>query len=192
MPGSGYLLTSGEGSTRGSTFYSRQAYIPPLTQYLPLTVLMGMVRVPTKLYPWALMIVLQVMMKGEVSFMGHLAGAIVGILHTYGLTAPLLPSKQMLCDMEEWPGISAMAAALPNFKRCPPPLPAGEQHADSDAPSLRSVCKGIVGAIAYALTALWWVISAVLQIFGLYNPDPPPTGGWEAVAQGDVELGGRR
>jgi hypothetical protein len=43
----------------------------------------------------------------EISFMGHLMGAVVGVLHTYGVTAPLLPSPQFLRDVEQLPGVSS-------------------------------------------------------------------------------------
>jgi hypothetical protein len=47
----------------------------------------------------------QVMMS-EISFIAHLSGAIVGVLHASGMTAFLLPSSALLRDMEAWPGVS--------------------------------------------------------------------------------------
>jgi hypothetical protein len=42
----------------------------------------------------------------EISFIAHLSGAIVGVMHASGMTAFLLPSSALLRDMELWPGVS--------------------------------------------------------------------------------------
>ena len=42
--------------------------------------LFGMVNVPSKYYPWAMLVVMQVLMP-NVSFVGHLCGLLIGFLH---------------------------------------------------------------------------------------------------------------
>ncbi len=42
--------------------------------------LFGLVNVPSKLYPWAMLVAMQLILPG-VSFEGHLAGLLVGALH---------------------------------------------------------------------------------------------------------------
>mmetsp|Transcript_25522 Transcript_25522/g.33844 ORF Transcript_25522/g.33844 Transcript_25522/m.33844 type:complete len:342 (+) Transcript_25522:213-1238(+) len=65
----------------------------------------GFVRVPSYLYPWALLIVLQVLIP-NISFMGHLSGILVGTMQLYGLLdLVILPSDDYLRKMEEWPSI---------------------------------------------------------------------------------------
>ncbi|CAM9920629.1 unnamed protein product, partial [Heterosigma akashiwo] len=48
----------------------------------PTRSIFGFVQVPTRIYPWALMIVLQVMVP-QISFMGHFSGLLVGIFYSY-------------------------------------------------------------------------------------------------------------
>ena len=46
----------------------------------PTRSLFGFVNVPTKYYPWAMLIALQVLMP-NISFMGHLCGLLIGFAH---------------------------------------------------------------------------------------------------------------
>lgn len=62
----------------------------------------GFFSVPTKLYPWVLMLVLSVVIPG-VSLLGHLAGIIVGGMHTSGYLSWLLPSLSTLRKLEDQP-----------------------------------------------------------------------------------------
>jgi len=52
----------------------------------------GIIRVPVQWYPWALLIILQIVVS-SVSFLGHLSGILVGYAYTYGLLDILTPSK---------------------------------------------------------------------------------------------------
>ena len=49
--------------------------------------LFGMISVPTKYYPWAMLIAMQIMMP-SVSFMGHLSGLLLGIAFTKCVLLP--------------------------------------------------------------------------------------------------------
>jgi hypothetical protein len=51
--------------------------------------LYGIIEVPSKYYPWILLVVLQFIIP-NVSFMGHLSGIVIGTLQTYNFH--LLPS----------------------------------------------------------------------------------------------------
>jgi rhomboid domain-containing protein 1 len=62
----------------------------------------GFFSVPTKLYPWVLMLVLSIIIPG-VSLLGHLAGIIVGGMHTSGYLSWLLPSLSTLRKLEDQP-----------------------------------------------------------------------------------------
>jgi len=59
----------------------------------------GFFHVPSKLYPWILLLVLQIIMP-NISFLGHLAGILMGFLFVYGLDRYILPSKSFLHKME--------------------------------------------------------------------------------------------
>lgn len=160
--------------------------------------LFGLITVPSRVYPWALMIVLQVVMP-EVSFMGHFSGAVVGLLHAHGTTSFLLPSDAALREMDEWGPIKSLAAACPNYRPAPAPVLPG---AESAAQPPFGLIRAVWGGIKYAIVAVWWALSAILQIVGLYNPQPstsqsPPTENQLRGTRrgrgvgGDVELGRR-
>ena len=61
--------------------------------------LFGLINVPAAFYPWALLATLQVLMP-NLSFVGHLAGILVGTLQINGIFDYLLPSKKYMrmCD----------------------------------------------------------------------------------------------
>lgn len=56
---------------------------------------------PTKLYPWALLLVLQVTVP-HISFVGHLSGLLVGTLQLHAGLNFLIPSYSFLREMESW------------------------------------------------------------------------------------------
>lgn len=62
----------------------------------------GLFRVPTKLYPWVLLIALQFLLP-NVSFVGHLAGILVGGLHVAGWLRFLLPTYETCRKIEDKP-----------------------------------------------------------------------------------------
>ncbi|KAL7534257.1 hypothetical protein ACHAWF_004769 [Thalassiosira exigua] len=59
----------------------------------------GLFQVSSKLYPWALLVVLQVIMP-QISFLGHLSGILVGTLQYYGALDVLFPSEARLREWE--------------------------------------------------------------------------------------------
>lgn len=59
----------------------------------------GMFTVSSKMYPWALLVVLQFIMP-HISFLGHLSGILVGTLQFYGVLDRLFPSVTYLQELE--------------------------------------------------------------------------------------------
>lgn len=64
--------------------------------------LFGVFSVPTKLYPWVLMLVLQLVLP-NVSFLGHLSGVLIGFAHTWGAFSWAIPSLITLRKVEAAP-----------------------------------------------------------------------------------------
>jgi len=62
----------------------------------------GVFQVSSKMYPWALLVVLQFIMP-QISFLGHLSGILIGTLQYYGVLDILFPSETYLqqCEMSE-------------------------------------------------------------------------------------------
>ena len=66
----------------------------------PTRSIFGLFNVPTKIYPWVLMIILQIVIPG-VSFLGHLAGIIIGMIHVHKGLNWCLPSFASLRKLEQ-------------------------------------------------------------------------------------------
>ena len=62
----------------------------------------GVVNVPTKLYPWALLIILQFIMP-NLSLLGHLSGILTGTLEYYGVLTCIFPGEAYLHSFEASP-----------------------------------------------------------------------------------------
>jgi membrane associated rhomboid family serine protease len=77
----------------------------------------GLFNVPTKVYPWIMLIVLQFILPG-VSFVGHLAGIVVGFLHAMGLLKWLVPSMALIRKFEQSPRAQRIVR-LPSYKLAP-------------------------------------------------------------------------
>lgn len=79
--------------------------------------IMGMCQVPSRAYPWVLLIIIQLMLP-HISFVGHLSGLLVGILQSYGCIAFLFPSAALLNKLE---GSSTCACLtrFPQYVLCP-------------------------------------------------------------------------
>lgn len=61
----------------------------------------GFITVPSYLYPWVLLILLQMVMP-NLSFLGHLAGILTGTLQYYGVLDYVIVSESYLQYMENW------------------------------------------------------------------------------------------
>lgn len=68
----------------------------------PYRSIFGLFSVPTKLYPWVLLIALQFLLP-NVSFVGHLSGILVGGLHVAGCLRFLLPKYESCRKLEDKP-----------------------------------------------------------------------------------------
>ena len=101
----------------------------------------GIMQVSSKMYPWALLVVLQFVMP-QISFLGHLSGILVGTLQYYGLFKFLFPSESYLreCEMSER---LAMIRSQPGYVV----VPEGSGR-DTATPDIRSAIMGTLGSIA--------------------------------------------
>mmetsp|Transcript_7572 Transcript_7572/g.15805 ORF Transcript_7572/g.15805 Transcript_7572/m.15805 type:complete len:330 (-) Transcript_7572:1397-2386(-) len=102
----------------------------------------GMVRVPAYLYPWALLVALQVFMP-QISFVGHLAGIFVGTLQLYGvLDIFIMPSDEYLRSMEDWPSLRRLTGRE-GFVRTPAEGSAAMSHVRDPSALIKAVRQGI-------------------------------------------------
>jgi rhomboid domain-containing protein 1 len=77
----------------------------------------GFLTVPAYLYPWALLVVLQLFMP-NLSLMGHLAGVLTGTLQFFGVFDAILVSDAYLQEMEKWNGLRFLTGQ-PSFVATP-------------------------------------------------------------------------
>jgi rhomboid domain-containing protein 1 len=131
----------------------------------------GLVEVPARLYPWALLVAMQVIVP-HVSFVGHLGGLVVGSLEVTGWLAVALPSANAVA------AVDARCARLPGY------APAGdafEVRAASGAGDILSVARHAAGFVV-KLAGLGGAASAARQRASLclrggrQSPPPAPAG----------------
>jgi rhomboid domain-containing protein 1 len=110
----------------------------------------GFLSVPAYLYPWALLVALQMFMP-NLSFAGHLSGILTGTLQSFGAFDFLFVSQAYLQEMEKWHSLSHLTT-LPNFVATPALLETTVQQHDSPVRLLataRSVPDSLDVATSY-------------------------------------------
>lgn len=139
--------------------------------------LFGLFSVPTKLYPWVLMLVLQLVLP-NVSFLGHLSGVLVGFAHTWGAFSWAIPSLVTLRKVES-------SAWFGRILRCGPYrlVPAQDATALRGDMSVREQLRAGCACLAYVLrpctdcfarTSAGTRFQAWLQQRGAAAPPPLP------------------
>lgn len=68
-----------------------------------------MFNVPARIYPFVLLILLQVLIPG-ISFLGHLSGILIGIVISIGAASYLLPSQETLQKIESYSFLSRIVS----------------------------------------------------------------------------------
>ena len=122
----------------------------------------GVVRVPVYLYPWALLVALQVFMP-QISFVGHLAGIFVGTLQLYGvLDALVMPSDEYLRAMDEWPSLRRLTGRE-SFVRTPAEGSAATSHVRDPSALIKAIRRGIGMTIKFVKDIL---VTLQVIIFG--------------------------
>jgi membrane associated rhomboid family serine protease len=114
--------------------------------------LFGIVNLPPYIYPWALLILLQMFMP-NLSFLGHLSGILTGTLQSHGVLECILPGDSFLRQMEEWNSLQWLVN-VPSF--CPTPNTTGSRNSES---------TGIVGLLKKGGGTVIKFVRDVLETF---------------------------
>jgi membrane associated rhomboid family serine protease len=77
----------------------------------------GFFSVPSFLYPWVLLVILQMFMP-NLSFLGHLSGIMTGTLQYYGMFEFLLVGESFMTEMESWNSLRCLVR-ISNFVATP-------------------------------------------------------------------------
>lgn len=99
----------------------------------------GFFSVPSYLYPWVLLVILQMFMP-NLSFLGHLSGIITGTLEYYGMFQFLIVGESYMVEMESW-GCLRCLVRLPNF--VPTPTTSGSPLHQEPFALLQSIRRGV-------------------------------------------------
>jgi membrane associated rhomboid family serine protease len=100
----------------------------------------GVFSVPSYLYPWALLLVLQFVMP-NLSFMGHLAGILTGTLQSYGALDGIMVGEQYAKEMEGWAFLRPVTSR-PNYVSAPTTSAADTTLLPRDG-LVQAACKGV-------------------------------------------------
>jgi hypothetical protein len=109
----------------------------------------GLFTVPTVVYPWIMMLVLQFAIPG-ISFIGHLSGVIVGFLYAWGAFRWIIPSMASCKAVEEW-GCMRPLVRLTPFKLAPGAEVLREQATTSLSAQVTQAC-GFLACVCRPLT----------------------------------------
>ncbi|CAM9169986.1 unnamed protein product [Ectocarpus fasciculatus] len=152
----------------------------------------GMIQVPTRMYPWVLLVLLSVFMP-NISFVGHLSGILVGVMHVYGLTKPLMPSPAFYIEMESYWWVRNSIGLRHNFVSYPEQLlPTTAHEQEQPEPSPWQSCCGSIAACRRSLgnvAARFGASSAQGQNVNSRNSNTAGSVG--ADSQGETEARGR-
>jgi membrane associated rhomboid family serine protease len=77
----------------------------------------GFINVSSKIYPWALLVILQFIMP-QISFLGHLSGILIGTMQFHGCLNIVFPSDEYLKESEQKPRL-AFLVRQPGFVSMP-------------------------------------------------------------------------
>lgn len=77
----------------------------------------GFINVSSKMYPWALLVILQFIMP-QISFMGHLSGILIGTLQFHGSLDIVFPSDEYLKESETFSSLQFLVNQ-PGFIKMP-------------------------------------------------------------------------
>ena len=116
----------------------------------------GLFTVPTKLYPWALMLSISLFVPG-VSFMGHLAGILVGGAHSSGWLGWCLPGLPTLRKLEELAWMRPVVR-LRMYRLVPNSDPVLERNSSASVSTLShftSALAFLLAPLTQCLRGLW-------------------------------------
>jgi hypothetical protein len=123
----------------------------------------GLFEVPTRLYPWVLMLVLQFLLPG-VSLLGHLCGILIGFAHAAGVLRFAIPSLETLRKLERSRPLQPLIRLGP-YKLVPPSETLREES------SLRAQIASAARWVAYIIKPLTDCIrGAALRVWSVLSP----------------------
>ena len=100
----------------------------------------GLFEVPTKWYPWLLMLILQILLP-NVSLLGHLAGLLCGTVYSVGGCAYFVPSRDRTVRVD-----AMLSERMPNYCKIPESSGVDEYaRIGIDMLAVRRVCSSIGG-----------------------------------------------
>ena len=121
----------------------------------------GFFSVPSKLYPWIILVVMQFVMP-NISFVGHLSGILVGYMAVYGVMDLLMPSYEFCATCE----VSPYCFNIYKFSNFVVAVDCGLKTSPSSDDRDQGVLARLCGGLKWVVVTAWHFISTLLFIFG--------------------------
>ena len=120
----------------------------------------GIFSVPSKLYPWVLLLIMQVIIP-NVSFLGHLSGILVGTFQAHGGLAYLHPSPAFLRELESRGHLERCPAVQAAYVACPADEPPSPDIRSLLRPMGRALYCLVGGVCTVAIAAVRPLVDAI-------------------------------
>ena len=135
----------------------------------------GLFSVPTKLYPWIILVVMQFVMP-NISFLGHLSGMLVGLLSVYGVMDLIMPSYEFCAACEVSP-------CCIHIYKCSNYVIALDYSLRVSSGSEEGILIQVFNGVKWMVVSVWHFISTILFIFGCPVDACTATAGrWYAIS----------
>lgn len=124
----------------------------------------GFMHVPSWAYPAVMLVVMQVMIPGNISFTGHLCGMLSGTLHLYGLLDVVMVNAAFLQEIEHWSVLRSLTSK-DNYV----PTPSSNNSGESQLPrrGLKNLLRSIHPAFQTVIRIAYNVLETIyVAIFG--------------------------
>jgi membrane associated rhomboid family serine protease len=126
----------------------------------------GLFSVPSKLYPWILLGIMQVILP-NISMLGHLSGIVVGLLAVYGpIEMLLMPSKDFCRSVDDTNSCCGLTKRPNYYLTTDTRLTTDSCSGGASAGGCSRGAAAVWGGITAVFMAIWNVIATILHIIG--------------------------
>ena len=123
--------------------------------------LFGFFSVPVKMYPWIILVVIQLIMP-NISFKGHLSGILVGLLAVHGVMDYIMPSHTFNQNFE----VSPCGSGIYRFSNFVPAVDCGFKISTGGTDGDQGLLVTAFLWVKWVVLTIWHFVSTLLYIVG--------------------------